>query len=191
MRTGECEEWNGQTTAWYRRAHIATRVLDSGILHTDAWFVTLTKLTEYYFGLATVHLPEIESVEHAVHPYIYHRKMRTKDYNRIRAGVQTYMNAPCLKSDRCRVNYKTPDKLELWRKRTVGPLAGWYASLALHKRCFVTYSEAVEAVPHQGDAQAYPYELTMPDGEQVVTLWIPDSGEDIAYIRLCYLLRDE
>ena len=52
-----CEEWNGHTRAWYRRAHIGTRVLQDCILHLDAWFVTLTKLTEYYFAMAAIWAP--------------------------------------------------------------------------------------------------------------------------------------
>ena len=205
-----CEEWNGQTTAWYRRAHIATRVLDNVIFHTDAWFVTLTKLTEYYFALSVFGQPEIESVRHAIHPYVQWREMREKDYHRIRAGIAVYENAPLRMEDKCRVNYKGLEQPELWRKHGTGPLKGWYAALALHKRCFVTYSEsearvgasqerhvtvplppgahvlAVEAVPHEGQAYAYDYENTCQDGEPALGLWVPDSGESIMYIRLRY-----
>ncbi|MFH0921762.1 MAG: hypothetical protein V1913_15545 [Fibrobacterota bacterium] len=205
-----CEEWNGQTTAWYKRAHIATRVLDNVIFHTDAWFVTLTKLTEYYFALAAICPPENESVAHAIHPYINWRPMRSKDYGRIRAGMQTYMNAPVRKGDECRVNFKAPDELEIWRKHSAGPLAGWYAAIALHKRCFVTYSErearvaasqerrvtvplppgarlhSVKAVPHEGKAYPYKYEQPAAGEEQSITLWVPDSGESVMYIQINY-----
>jgi len=208
-----CEEWNGNTRAWYKRAHIATRILEQCILHTDAWFVTLTKLTEYYFALATICPPEIESVRHAIHPYMYYREMRPKDYRRIRAGVQTYMNAPVLRSDICRVNYHEPDKLEIWRKRTTGPLSGWYAAIALSKRTFVTYSDtearvassrerrvavplppkallsAVIAVPHEGEPFDYPFEHIQLNGQQAIRLWIPDAGEKVMYISIKYSLK--
>jgi len=204
------EEWNGQTTAWFKRAHIATRVLDNVIFHTDCWFVTLTKLAEYYFSLAAICPPEIESVRHAIHPYMYWREMRPKDYRRIRAGVQTYLNAPVRKGDECRVNFRVPDKLEIWRKHSAGPLAGWYAALAPHKRTLITYSErearvassqerrvivplppgsrlkAVEAVPHEGIPHPYEYEQTTVTGQPAITLWVPDSGESIMYIRIDY-----
>lgn len=205
-----CEEWNGHTRAWYRRAHIGTRVLQDCILHLDAWFVTLTKLTEYYFAMAAICPPEIESVRHAIHPYMYWRDMREKDYRRIRAGVQTYLNAPCRRTDRCRVNYREPDHLEIWRKRTAGPLAGWYAARALHKRAFVTYSEtearigasqerhvtvplppgsrlvAVQAVPHEGEPVDHPYDTVEQDGAPAVRLWAADGGGDVMYVSLRY-----
>ena len=205
-----CEEWNGQSTAWYRRSHIATRVLDNVIFHTDAWFVTLTKLAEYYFALAVFCPPEIESVRHAIHPYMYWREMRPKDYRRIRAGVQAYNNAPVVKGDGCRVNYSVGEQPEIWRKRSRGKLAGWYAALALHKRAFVTYSEqeariaasqerratvplppgaalkAVEAVPHEGEPRPYEYERTTLDGEPAIRLWVPDAGGETMYVRVQY-----
>ena len=208
-----CEEWNGNTKAWYKRTNIATRVLDQCILHTDAWFVTLTKLTEYYFALATICPPEIASVRHAIHPYMIYRDMRQKDYRRIRAGVQTYMNAPVLRSDICRVNYREPDDLEIWRKHSTGPLSGWYAAIALNKRAFVTYSgteariaasqdrrvivplppnarlSAVEAVPHEGNPVEYPFEHTELDGKPAIRFWVPDAGKEVMYIRLGYELN--
>ena len=210
-----CEEWNGHTRAWYKRAHIATRVLDECIFHTDAWFVTLSKLTEYYFALAAFCPPEIESVRHAIHPYMYHRKMRDKDYRRIRAGVQTYLNAPVRRSDTCRVNYREPDALEIWRKHGTGPLTGWYAALALDKRAFVTYSNTeariaasrerrviiplppksklgkVEAVPHEGAPVAHPFEQVQQDGRPAVRLWVPDGGGEVMYVRIGYELGRE
>jgi len=209
-----CEEWNGQTTAWYRRAHIATRVLENVILHTDAWFVTLTKLAEYYFGLSAVCQPEIESVDHAIHPYLLWREMRPKDYKRIKAGVQTYLHAPIRPEDQCRVNWKGFDEQpEIWRKHSAGPLAGWYAAIAPHKRCLITYGEnearltssqerlvtvplppgstlkAVEAVPHEGDPYEYPYEKVSSPNGAAVRLWVLDSAEEVMYIRLVYSLK--
>jgi len=208
-----CEEWNGHTRAWYRRAHIGTRVLQDCLLHVDAWWVTLTKLTEYYFALAVICPPEIESVEHAIHPYCYHRDMREKDYHRIRGGVQTYLNAPCHRSDQCRLNYREPNDLEVWRKRTQGPLAGWYAAIALHKRAFVTYSQTearicasqerrvtvplppgaklklVQAKPHDGQPFDYKYELTQQLGQPAIRLWVPDSGGQVMYISVHYDLE--
>ena len=207
-----CEEWNGQTTAWYRRAHIGTRVLDNVIFHADAWWVTLTKLSEYYFSLAVFCPPEIESVRHAIHPYMRWREMREKDYRRIRAGVQAYNNAPVVKSDACRVDYRVGEQPQIWRKHGRGPLAGWYAALALHKRAFVTYSEheariaasqerrvtiplppgaslkTVEAIPHEGTPRAYDYEQSRLDDVPAIRLWVPDAGGDTMYIRAQYEL---
>ncbi len=208
-----CEEWNGHTRAWYRRAHIATRTLDNCLFHLDAWFVTLTKLTEYYFAFAVLCPPEIESVEHAIHPYMYWRRMRDKDYRRIHAGVQTYLNAPARQSDQCRVNYREPDRLEVWRKRTEGPLAGWYAALALHKRCFVSYSASearvaasqerrvvvplppqavprgVEAISHDGLAAEHPCDEIALDGQPALRMWVPDAGDGPIYVRVRYDLK--
>ncbi len=206
-----CEEWNGQTAAWYRRARIATRTLSDVVLHLDAWFVTKTKLTEYYFGLSAIFQPEIESVHHTIHPYMYWREMVSKDYRRIQAGVQACMNAPIDPTDECRVNLHEGGQPEIWRKRRGGPLAGWYAALALHKRTVVTYSEsqaliassqewrvtvplpprarleAVEAIAHDGSAAPHPYEL-LPDEQNSVRLWAPDAGGEIMHVRLRYTL---
>jgi hypothetical protein len=209
-----CEEWNGHTRAWYRRAHIATRVLNQCIFHTDAWFVTLSKLAEYYFALAVFCPPEIESVRHAIHPYMSHRNMRPKDYRRICAGVQAYLNAPVRRSDEVRVNYREPD-LEVWRKHSTGPLVGWYAALALHRRAFVTYSggearvtasqerrvtvplppkakvDRIEAIPHVGPPVAYSAEQIQPEGQPALRLWVPDAGEEIRYVRIKYELTGD
>ena len=207
-----CEEWNGQTRAWFKRAHIATRVLRNCTFHTDAWFVTLTKLTEYYFGLTSLCPPEIASVRHAIHPYVTYRELRKKDYRRIRAGLHTYLNAKSHRNDICHVDYREPDDLKIWRKRSEGPLAGWYAAIALHKRAFVTYSETearvtasherrvtvplppkcnviqVEAVHHNG--QVYPYEVKTVqfNDEPALNFWIFDSGGDVMFIRIKYEL---
>ena len=121
------------------------------------------------------------------------------------------MNAPCNRSDECHVDCRQGRPLEIWRKRTRGPLAGWYASIALHKRAFVTYSEtearicasqqrrvtapippgatiqSVQAVPH-GDNEPFDYEHeTVPhDGGHAIRLWVPDSGGEIMYISVKY-----
>jgi len=206
-----CEEWNGQTTAWYRRARIATRTLYNVIYSIDSWFVTLTKLTEYYFGLAAFTLPEISSVEHAIHPYIKHRKMRPKDYKRIRGAIQTYMNAPIKKGDESCLNCKNIDNPEIWRKHCEGKLKGWYAAIGLTKRCFVTYSERearlcssqerrvvvplppgaklkdVYAIPHKGKASSYAYEKIVEKGQNKLRLWALDAGEEIMYITVKYV----
>ncbi len=208
-----CEEWNGQTTAWYKRAHIATRILGNTMLHTDAWFVTRTKLTEYYFGLSAICQPEIESVKHAIHPYMHWNDMREKEYRRIRAGVHTYVNAPLKPEDECRLNWKGPDEEpEIWRKHGSGPLKGFFAAIAPSKRCLVTYSESearigasqerritihlppgatlksVEAVPHEGEPTAFPYESVKLDGAPAITLWAPDSAGETMYVRVSYSL---
>ena len=208
--TNMCEEWNGNTRAWYRRARIATHTLRNVMHQIDGWFVTLTKLTEYYFGLAAFTIPEIYSVRHAIHPYVYYREMRDKDYRRIRAGIQTYLNAPVRKGQRSKLDFHDIERPEIWRRHCDGPLAGWYAAIGLDKRCFVTYSdtearvaaskeirvtiplppgtkvEAVEGIPHEGEPQPCAWETTANDGEAAIRLWVPDAAGAVMYIRIRY-----
>jgi len=209
--TNMCEEWNGQTTAWYKRARIANRTLRNVIHQIDGCFVTLTKMTEYYFGLAAFTIPEIYSVEHTIHPYMYYREMRPKDYKRTKAAMQTYMNAPIKKGDESCIDYKDPDNIQIWRKYCSGKLKGWYAAIGLTKRCFVTYSEqearlcssqekrvivplppgakleGVYAVSHEGKVNSYPYEKKVKEGEDELKLWALDAAEEIMYIRINYV----
>ncbi len=75
-----CEEWNGSTLAWWRRARIATRLIKHNIIGFDPWFVTLTKGYEYYLGLAAVMVPATEATTHAIHPYMTYRPLQEKDF---------------------------------------------------------------------------------------------------------------
>ena len=203
-----CEEWNGHTRAWYQRAQVGTRLMRDCLYHVDAWWVTLSKLAEYYFTMGIFCPPEIESVTHAIHPYWTYREMREKDYRRIRAGVQTYLHAPAHRTDDVRVTYRGLDDLEIWRKRTRGPLAGWYAAKIFDRHSFVAYNEtgaritasherrvtvpmppganvtAVRAIPHDGEPMPYDHEAT----SEGIRLWIPDSSGDVMQVAIDYVL---
>ena len=176
------EEWNGWTRTWYQRGRIATRTLRDVAFITDPYFLTITKSYEYYMSMLVWNILETPDVKHAIHPYLYFRELRDKDVKRRLAGCKVQENAPLNVTDLCRAEPPEHESEEpvIWRKRTHGPLAGWYAALALSKRAFVTYSEtearigtsetryvyvplppgaamvAVEMVAHDGAVQPWP-----------------------------------
>ena len=91
-RVNLCEHWNGRNDELYKRGRLATRMLRDVIFEMDAWFLTITKGYEYYHGLSAWIAPEIESVDHTIHPYLYYRELAEKDQKRRRAGMLCYMN---------------------------------------------------------------------------------------------------
>ena len=204
-----CEEWNGSTRNWWRRARIASRLIRHNVIGSDAWFVTLTKAYEYFHGLAVTWVPATYASSHTIHPYLSYRPLKEKDYRRRRAGMQAYMNAPQWMSDTRRVDLTDADVfVTAWRRRTEGPLAGFYAALALSPRCQVTYAEdqalisasesrsadvplppgarllAVERVGHDGTTAPHEHEVL--DG--AVRTHVEDAASETMHVRLRYAL---
>ena len=142
-RANMCEHWNGRMDELYTRGRLATRMLRDVIFEADAWFLTITKGYDYYHGFSAWTAPETESVDHTIHPYCNYRELADKDQKRRRSGMLAYMNAPVNRTDRCSCEWDPATTSAVqWRKRTHGPLAGFYAGLAISKRCLVTYSES-------------------------------------------------
>lgn len=209
-----CEDWHSTSEHWYRRAQIVTRLMPQVHLSVDAWFVTLTKNSEYYMAVSVWNVPEAESVTHAIHPYMYHRPLREKEYRRRRAGMQVYNNAPVKISHECRVSWHPDQTIEAWRKYTDGPLEGFYAALALSRKSFVTYNTAqaliacsesrivrvplptnaritaVEMVEHDG--AIHPWQYTTIDGLEhpTIEMHLQDCGFEPMYYRIRYRLGD-
>ncbi len=208
-----CEHWTPTMLPSYRRGRIATRLLHDVIFTTDAWFVTLTKAYEYYMNMCVWNVPEIESVEHAIHPYMYWRPLQERDFRRRRAGLQVYMNAPVNVTDRCWMDLAGERPIG-WRIYTHGPLKGFYAALILSPRAFVTYSTTqalaaateerlaeiplppgvdlvgVERVLHDGNVERHDYELYKRGHGPAIRMRIPDSAGDVSHVRIRYTLRD-
>ena len=160
-----CEEWNGSTRNWWRRARIATRLIRHDIMGFDPWFVTLTKAYEYYHGLAVVCVPATEASSHAIHPYLGYRPLKEKDFRRREAGMQAYLNAPQRISDERRVELGPGGEFAAaWRKRTEGPLAGFHAALAISPRCQVTYSETQAMI---SASESRTVEVPLPPGARL------------------------
>jgi hypothetical protein len=135
-----CEEWNGSTDSWYRRGRIITRLLRDMIYITDPYFLTISKSYEYYMAMGAWCILEDPIVRHAIHPYMYFRELREKDYRRRRAGVEAQRIAPLLITDEPHVE-PAGDGVRISRRRAAGPLAGWYAALTFGKRCVAHYAE--------------------------------------------------
>ena len=206
-----CEEWNGWTDTWYKRGRIVTRLIHDSIYLTDPYFLTISKSYEYYMAMAVWNVIEDPIVKHAVHPYLTFRELREKDFRRRKAGVKVQANAPINIKDEIRVDLDG-DRLEIWRKRSQGPLAGWYASLAFGKRCFATYSQteariaasetrmidlplppgavvkAVEMVGHDGEVVAWEHERSVALAGPALRLQIKDCGFEPMYFRVRYEL---
>ena len=205
------EEWNGCTDNWYKRGRLVTRMQKDMLYITDPYFLTITKSYEYYMAMAVWVIMEDPIVKHAIHPYTHFRELADKDYRRRRAGVQTQLNAPLNITDKCHVEPNENDVC-IWRKRTTGPLAGWYASRAFGKRCFVTYSETeariassqtrtidmplppgadiqkVEIVPHEGKPRKWDFVKVQTSDGPGLRIYVEDSGVEAMYYRVKYSL---
>ena len=206
-----CEDWTHSMGYWYGRAQIATRLVKNTLLYTDPWFVTRTKWNEYYMGYLAVNMPECQSATHATHCYYpAWEPLEEKHYFRRKTGYHIYLNARPEPSDESRLTWQA-GTLRAYRKRTTGPLSGWYATLALGTRGLVSYSETqalvgssenfttlipipphaqldqVTRVGHDGNEVAYEYEWNEEDHN--VTLYLEDSAKGVCYYRLRYTLN--
>jgi len=207
------EDWTHDMQHYYRRFHLATRLLKNTLLWLDPWFITRTKSDEYHMGLLVVSIPETQTVEHAPHCYYPSwMPMGEKRLRRRKAGWHVYLNSQVEPSDDCRVNWSY-EQVEIERRKTAGPLAGWYGALALGPRCVVSYSptearvaasesrldwvplpprarlRAVTRVLHQGGEEPCEYELDA-EGNRV-RLFIEDCGAEVWYYRIGYELSNE
>ena len=206
------EEWSGWTDTWYTRGRIATRLIKDIIFLTDPYFLTITKSYEYFMGMATWNVLEDPIVKHAIHPYVYYRELQDKDFKRRKAGVKVQVNAPINITDEIRVE-PVGNTVVMWRKRTQGPLAGWYASLAFGKKCFATYSEtevriaasetrtinlpllpgtevtSVEKVCHDDTVSDWHSEAVKSAHGDELRLQITDCGFEAMYFRVKYKLH--
>jgi hypothetical protein len=204
------EDWTHSMEHWYRRYQVVTRTLRNTMLWLDPWFVTRTKGDEYYMSLLALSLPETQSVEHAPHCYYpAWRPLGEKHLRRRKAGFHVYLNSPVDPADECRVTWD-PQRLEIYRRKTTGPLAGWFGALALSPKCVVSYSatearvaasetrldwvplppgarlQAVTRVFHQGGEAPYEYESDA--AGQRIRLYIEDCGAAVFYYRIGYEL---
>ena len=211
-----CEDHTPWTDSWYERGDMATRLLRDMIYVTDPWQNSVTKSVEYYMAMAAWCTNEVTEVDHIVHPYGVFFPMKPRDRNRRRAGVHTQANAPLHATDRIHVQRpaRKGDAPVIWRKRTRGPLRGWYAALALGRRAFVSYSateariaasetrfvqvplppqatvETVEMVPHQGPAVKHASRCVRTGAAAAIELKVDDCGGKPMYYRIAYRLRD-
>lgn len=210
-----CEEWNGWTDTWYRRSRIVTRTIRGCAYITDPYFLTISKSYEYYMAMMVWCICEVPDVHHAVHPYTYFRELAPKDYKRRLSGCTVQANAPLNVTDLVRVEPPVEREGEptLWRKRTQGKLAGFYAALALSKRAFVTYREteaqiatsetrsvrfplppgaklkAVEMVTHNGAVRPCRAEPIDTDDGPGLEMRVQDCALTPLYYRVRYRLR--
>ena len=208
------EDWTGRTDSWYRRGRIATRTLRNLAFVTAPFFLTITKSYEYYMAMMVWCICEVPDVRHAIHPYQVFRPMAAKDFKRRLCGCKVQENAPLNVTDWVRVApaETRDDEPTIWRKRTQGRLAGWYASLALGKRAFVTYSEtearigttetrrvrvpmpsgaevrSVEMVPHEGEPRKWPVREAGTGDGRWLELKVEDSAGDALYYSVKYRL---
>jgi hypothetical protein len=210
------EDWNGSSSAWYLRSRISMRLLSDLAFITAPYFLTITKSYEYFMGMAVWNILQDPIVKHAIHPYQHFRELSEKDFRRRFAGVRVKSIAPINITDKIHVdlNDKSPGGVEMWRKRTYGPLKDWYASLAFGKRCFAAYSErevriaasetrridsplppgakieSVTMVPHEGKAKAWPYDNVETADGPGIRLRITDCGREACYFSIAYEIRE-
>ena len=136
------EDWTHSMEHWYRRSRLAARVLRNTLIWVDPWFVTRSKGDEYHMGMLAWTLPETQWLEHA--PHCYYPRWCLVDEKRLRrrkAGFHAYLNARPEPADVSQIDWSV-DEVHICRRKTSGPLAGFYGGLALSPRCFVTYNES-------------------------------------------------
>jgi len=204
------EDWTHNMQAWYRRGQVATRLMRNIIMGTDAWFLTRTKADEFFMAMLVWNWPDVEAVTHATHCYFPRWvPLAEKRFRRRKAGIHAYLNSPLSPSDECRVTWEF-ENLEIYRRKTRGPLAGWYGALALSPKCFVTYSEKqalvvasenrldwvplppgatldrVTRVLHDGDEREY--EHVHDEKARRIQMYIEDCGKDVFCYRIRYRL---
>ena len=207
-----CEEWTHSMEYWYRRTELATRLLRNTLVYTDPWFVTRTKWSEYYLSYLVCNVPECQAATHTTHCYYPSwRELGEKHFRRRKSGYQLYMHARQDPSDEMQMTWQDGE-IEASRCRGTGPLAGWYAALALGRKGMVTYSETqalaavsetrtawlplppgselnrVTRVPHEGAETDYEYDYD--PIEHQVRLYLEDCGGDVLYYRIRYTLAD-
>ena len=209
------EDWNGSTNAWYLRSRISMRLLDDLIFITAPYFLTITKSYEYFMGMAVWNVLQDPIVKHAIHPYMHFRELSDKDFRRRFAGVRVQSIAPINITDQIHVdlNDNSPGGVEMWRKRTRGPLKDWYASLAFGKRCFAAFAEgeariaasetrridlplpprakiqSVTMIPHEGQAQPWTYDPVQTTHGPGIRLRVTDCGAEACYFSVRYELN--
>jgi hypothetical protein len=205
-----CEDFTATTDFWWRRGTLVTRLLRNRLMWTSAWFVTRTKWNEYFTSISAWGIPETMAVTHTTHPYYPQwRPLHELHFHRRASGIQVYLNSPQDSSDVPHVA-ATPERFEAYRKKTTGPLKGWYGALALSRRCWVSYSETearvgstesrLAVVPLPPNAQVKsvtrvlhsrreePCEYTSDESNNGVHLYIEDCGGEVLYYRISYSL---
>ena len=206
------EDWTHSMDPWYRRAQVATRLTKNTLIWIDPWFVTRTKWNEYFMSMMVICTPETQAVEHTTHCYYpLWMKLGEKHHRRRRTGIHVHMNSPCEPADELRLSWGH-DTLEVYRRKTAGPLAGWYGALALSRRCFVSYSEnqalvgssedRLDQVPLPPEASLEGITQVLHDGGEeeieylydkdrnTVEFFIEDCGKEVFYYRIRYSLSD-
>ena len=206
-----CEDWTPTMGPWYRRAQIATRLVRNTLLYTDPWFVTRTKWSEFYMSFLVVSIPECQGATHTTHVrFPRWMVLEERHFRRRKTGYHVYLHGRPEPSDEMRLTW-TPDSYEAYRRRTTGPLAGWYAALALAPKAVVSYSEtqalvgsaedrlawvplppgaklgSVTRVLHDGAEEPYDYEYD--EAANKVQLYLEDCGRDVFLYRIAYRLR--
>jgi hypothetical protein len=202
------EDWTHSMEHWYRRTQLATRLLRNTLIYTDPWFVTRTKWSEYYLPYLVCNIPECQAATHTTHCYYPSwRPLAEKHYRRRKSGYQLYLHARQQPGDEMHLTWRDGE-VEASRRRSSGPLAGWYAALALGRSGTVTYSatqalaavsetrtawiplppkaelKGVTRVLHDGAETDYPY--VYDEGKHRVELYLEDSGADVLYYRIRY-----
>ena len=204
------EHWRSDTDDYYKRGQVLTHTTHHMLIDTDPFYCSQTKGQEFFTGMATWNIPDFGGFTMAMHPYGRYRDLPVKDQRRRIASVQVYMNAPQKRTDTCRVTWDRDRPSAQWRKRADGPLAGWYASLAITPRCFVTYSDScamigasesrtvriplppnatassVSRVLHAGGQVDHPFELCDTDDGPGVRLKALDCGGETLYTEIRY-----
>ncbi|HEX7011006.1 MAG TPA: hypothetical protein VF184_13570 [Phycisphaeraceae bacterium] len=202
-------------------ARAVSRCLPGTLLAVNPYILSHTKHAEFVTIMPAYSVPSAMPLNH-IHTHGHAKQwqpMTQENLRRWAASWRVYINAPMTADQPRRIDFDG-QRLTAWRKHAHGPLAGFYAALALGRRAMATYSPtearvmacdylvadvplppqailtAVEAVADDGSAQPQPFSMIERSGQRLVRLELADSGSGQTgyggplYIRIAYTLAD-
>lgn len=214
------ESWGETCDNWHHMAHAVTQCLPGSLVAINPYILSHGKHAEYVSVMPAYSVPAAMPLNF-IHAHGHSKEwqpMTRENLRRWGASWQVYMNAP-MTADQPRYVELTGDRLVAWRRHASGPLAGFYAGLALGRRGTVTYSETqalamamdymlaeiplppaavfrrVEAIASDGSATVVPASCIQHNGERFVRVELWDSGggqtgqDDVYYYRVAYQLN--
>ena len=185
-------------------------------LHIASYCTTRTKSLTVWPLSTALGRPEVDNPRAFTHPLLLKDWIEVDEFykRRMSAVLAAYANSPRT-SDTVNVPARVEGeglRLEVYlgRKRTEGPLAGFYGALSLGSRTVVTYSEtkavlastqaktvsmplppgatihSVVALTHDGEAVPHDHALL---ANGLIKLHVPDAASDIKLVEIQYSTR--
>ncbi len=188
---------------WFRRARLISKLFPGTLIDSDTWYMTRSKALQYWPCSAVYGVPSFMQL---VQFDDGGGRLTAADHSRLRA-IWHLVEANPIEPDMAFC--VDPENGVFERKYTSGPLAGFYAALAVDNHCLVIYNidEALLAatrdmevtIPLPADCRIEKVECVWVSGktESVdapasgngLTLRVSDAGTGILHYRIRYTLN--